>query len=122
MRRWLQVLLLLAFVAVMGCSFLSPIRKPADEIRSALLREKPLGTQIEEVQRWLATEKGLNVKKAETGYFTPRGQTVGLRSLSTSLGEYLSYGVLATSVEAFWAFDQSGALVDVWVRKSVDAP
>lgn len=110
-----------AFLA--GCFVvMDPLRKPVEEIRGQLLREKPLGTSSVEIERWLIVDKKLAPKRANTGYFTNRGVTVGFSSISAGLGEYKTFSLLAASVEAFWGFDEHGFLIDVWVRKSVDAP
>jgi hypothetical protein len=111
----------LTFILLGACSDANPLRKAAPEIRESLLREKPIGTSISEIEKWLSAEKKLPAKKGNTGYYTDRGQVIGKRAIYVLLGEYRSYGLLATSVEAFWGFDESGALVDVWVRKSVDS-
>jgi hypothetical protein len=111
----------IALVLLGACTVSNHLRRPVSEIRESLLREKPIGTAIAEIESWLTAEKKLSAKKGMTGYFTDKGQVVGVRSVSVLLGEYRSYGILPTSVEAFWGFDANGALVDLWVRKSVDS-
>jgi hypothetical protein len=121
MKRRLVTLALLILFA--GCAVISPLRKSECEIRQSLLRENPIGTHIDQVQHWLTAERRLNVRRLNGGYFTDQGQVVGVTALATQLGEYWEIPVpFGTSVEAFWGFDRAGLLVDLWVRKSTDAP
>lgn len=97
------------------------IRRDSAAIRASLLREKPPGTPLAEVERWLAKNKRLRYDKWDTGFMKhvpPKPEIVGVKTIRADLGQYSS--PLPTSVEAFWSFNERGELIDVRVRKSVD--
>jgi hypothetical protein len=100
----------------------NPLRQSGDLIREGLLRSKPIGTPISEVERWLAQEKKLHFARRNAGYrrsYPPPPTVVGVKSIEVNLGEYRT--VFVTSVEVYWGFDSKDELIDVWVRKTTDA-
>jgi hypothetical protein len=100
-----------------------PLKKDPQAIREELLREKPIGTSMSEVERWLAKEKKLEFKKVKTGFLKQDVVpvvVVGAKSINAKLGEYRS--PLLTTVVAYWGFSDRGDLIDVWVWKTTDGP
>jgi hypothetical protein len=105
--------------------FSSSMRKDPSTIEQALLREKPLGTQMAEIERWLAHDKKLAPTASNVGFLRqhpPPSRVVGVKSIKAKLGEYFSFPLLRTSVVAFWGFNERGELIEVWVWKTIDAP
>jgi len=101
----------------------SPLKKDPQVIRGELLREKPLGTSMVEIERWLTKEKKLELKKTNTGFLKQDvvpTVVVGAKSINAKLGEYRS--PLLTTVVAYWGFNDRGDLIDVWVWKTTDGP
>lgn len=117
---------LLAAVSITGCQSVF-LRRDEDGIRQSLLKEKPLGTPMKEVEEWVKTRGWKDVKVSYTrGFFrsarfTKDYATIGVKGITVTLGEYVSPPVgFATTVEASWGFNEKGELIDVWVHKSTD--
>jgi hypothetical protein len=103
-----------------GCSTAGILRRE-ESIEASLLRRTPLGSTREAVMAFIAQEGWTDVRTGG-GYWRndrPQGAAVGSSSIQVSLGRY--YMPLLTMVEARWAFDSNGKVIDVNVRKSVDA-
>ena len=92
-------------------------------IRAMLLTATPIGSNSALVQSVLS-QRGIKGRFQSTGFLkqesgeTPK--TIGVSSIRADLGYY--YLPLRTDVTAFWGFDASGALIDIWVGKTIDAP
>ena len=101
------------------------LRNDPTEIRDQLLKAKPLGTSIDEVDIWPRTEKRLNSTVSKTSGFLkqqqPGSSVVGKMSIKADLGVYKTWFFFTTSVVAFWGFDEKGQLIEVWVWKTTDA-
>jgi hypothetical protein len=108
---------------LLGFTALNPLRMPESFIEASLLRMAPLGSSSDEVQRALA-KKGYGARLVATGFYKQkepaRPEVVGSSSFRVELGQYSTF--LVTSVSAFWGFDRSGKLIEVWVWKTVDGP
>ena len=101
----------------------SPLKKDPQAIREELLREKPVGTSMGEIERWLTKDKKLEFTKVKTGFLKQDvvpTVVVGVKSIHAKLGEYRS--PLLTTVVAYWGFNERGDLIDVWVWKTTDGP
>ncbi|MGA8148843.1 MAG: hypothetical protein WB870_14930 [Gallionellaceae bacterium] len=98
------------------------LRSPSS-IRATLLVSTPIGSNAVLVQSVLS-QRGIQGRFQSTGFLkqesgeTPK--TIGVSSIRAELGHY--YLPLRTDVTAFWGFDATGALIDIWVWKTVDAP
>jgi len=105
-----------AFVAFSGYSLWGP----SEAIRSRLLRLSPLGSDISQVEKVLEQKK-ISHEWRNTG-FIPRGRSlsgvIGAKSCKVHLGGYRM--ILATSVDADYAFDSDGKLIELRVNKEVD--
>jgi len=124
MSRRLKVLIAVVIAVVVFAAVAIPrsLRLPAQYVEASLLKMTPLGTTSDEVLRKLQT-KGFHPTLISTGFYKQKMPTkpevVGTSSIRVELGEYRTPFV--TSVTAFWGFDKTGRLIDVWVWKTVDA-
>ncbi len=92
-------------------------------IQRSLLRETPLGSSRDDCLAF-AGERVWGTRVRLNGGFMKQDslkpiEIVGDTSFSANLGHY--WLPFRTDVEAFWGFDASGRLVEIWVRKSTDA-
>jgi hypothetical protein len=101
---------------------LNLLRSPSG-IRATLLAVTPIGSNAALVQSVLS-QQGIQGRFQNTGFLKQEsGETpkiIGVSSIRAELGYY--YLPLRTDVTAFWGFDASGALTDIWVWKTIDAP
>jgi hypothetical protein len=107
--------------SVVAIASFNPLRRPAEDIRVSFLKATPVGSDSYSVIKF-AKERGYDVASRSGGYYVDRSTVVGTSSMHCLLGEY--HGIplpFVTSVEAYWAFDQQGKLVDIRIRKSTDA-
>lgn len=84
---------------------------------------------MQEVEEWVKAKGWKNVKISYTeGFFknallSKDWKTIGVKSITARLGEYVSFPVgFTTVVEASWGFNEEGKLIEVWVNKAVDGP
>lgn len=115
-------------IALLGCADYRPflLRKDADSLREYFLAQTPVGTSIDEVLKKLRADGYIPLPNMASG-FVRQGSgkedlVVGQSSIKAKLGNYWSLALLTTSVTAYWGFDSSGHLVDVWVWKTTDGP
>jgi hypothetical protein len=98
---------------------------PPETIERHLLRQTPLGSSEADVQKSLhdhgvpADIRRVHVPPSPPGDY-PLTKVGGEAFIHESVDHY--WFVFRTDVEAFYVFDTCGKLVDVRVRKSVDAP
>lgn len=105
-----------------------------DRIRANLLRHTPIGTDMDDAIKFIKNNKNWEIDHIsnESGY-TLRwgrpeepspddialGRTIGKQSIRITIGEYKI--IFITSVVVFWGFDENSKLIDLHVRKDVDA-
>jgi hypothetical protein len=101
--------------------------RPSSVIRQELLRETPIGSSRDFVQAIL-TRKSL---ESEAGTFFPsekvERETVNRAHvvLTSDIATYYTFYTWMpwrTDVFAYWVFDVNGELLEITVRKQVDAP
>jgi hypothetical protein len=115
-RSVYRVLLLTAgsalCVALASCT-------PSSRYRQRLLEATPVGTTFEQVLRYCNTSK-LTCKSSHTaGYFNQETQkAIGVESIWAVVSD----DALQSSVEAYWGFSPDHRLMDVWTRRTTDAP
>lgn len=127
--RFRRVLLLAILALLMAAVplvplLMDPLRRSTDSIRNSLLMETPVGSDIQDVRVFLE-ERGWR----DRGHLEDRGVlktegglvTIGSRSLRAELGAYQGIP-FRTHVSAFYAFDDHGKLIDLWVAKTREAP
>ena len=115
--------LLLVLAAILIASF-NPLRRPEAEIRSNLLSEVPLGSSIAQVQSQIHRHGWtLSYPLANTGFLDQRtkpNREVGVKHFRASLGDYQDIPWEA-NVTAFWGFEETGKLMDLWIWKTWDS-
>jgi hypothetical protein len=92
---------------------------PSSRYRQRLLEATPVGTTFEQVLQYCKTSK-LACKSSHTaGYFNQETQrTIGVESIWSVVSD----NAFKSSVEAYWGFGPDHRLVDVWTRRTTDAP
>ncbi|MBQ8514068.1 MAG: hypothetical protein IJ496_01550 [Ruminococcus sp.] len=108
---------------------LNPLRWPEKMLRQQLLRQTPVGTDIDEVIQYLESQDEWEIiyvnHTAGYHYFDGRpyeagvGAEIGEQSIRVYLGEYRN--PLAVDVNVFYAFDGDGKLMDAAIMKSIDS-
>jgi hypothetical protein len=91
-------------------------------IRTSLLKQTPLGTSSTDVRAFVSKQDWLvrnyigstGFDKQESG---KPNEVVGVTSIEGNLGDFLNM-----NATAFWGFDSSNRLIDIWVWKTYDAP
>jgi hypothetical protein len=101
------------------------LRRSAEDIRTDLLKEYPLGSMLADVEAKLRA-KNINPQvHLNVGFLKQEGEkdvAVGDQSIDAYLGTYRSSMLSRTSVTVFWGFNAQSELIDIWVWKTVDAP
>lgn len=92
-----------------GCQELV-LRRDEGAIRHSFLLEKPLGTPMKEIERWIKSRSWTDIKKtasAETTLLTAR------------CGSYISSSTAGFPINVVgnWKFNHRGELSEVWVEK-----
>ena len=110
-------------VGVIGASFVSlsnPLRRSDESVREWLLESVPVGSS-EETLMAVAEQKGWTVNSVWDGYslHSDWGGIDGSRVAWIYLGGYRN--LFRTDLDSFWAFDESGRLMDVKTRRMTDA-
>jgi len=123
-RSFLIAALIVAVIVVGGFLFSRSWLRSEASIQRSLLKQAPLGTSSTEVLAFIRKE-GWEI----SGYDPTRGflkqdplkpnATVGDSHVQVHLGYY--WLPFRTDVTAFWGFDKSNRLIDVWVWKTIDA-
>jgi hypothetical protein len=119
---------LLVVIVVAGLGFkmasANPLRESEDNIRLRILGKVPAGSSVQDVKNFIAAQgwklsynwEGTPTKLSETFYPGVKGQHV----IGADLGHYL--GIFGrVDLDAYWGFDAAGRLIDVHVRKGVNA-
>lgn len=99
-------------------------RKDEDSIRQDLLKETPLGTLFDEVEAKLERKYSKVHTSPNVGFLkmvNTHEELVGSKSISVDLGSYRTGVFETTSTTAFWGFNESGKLIEVWVQKYRDS-
>ena len=118
-------------LALVGCSTVGPLCRSEEKVRASILKRTPLGCSRVQVsafikqQRWTIYSEG-----RYEGFMTrPPGQdgthsvAAGTTFVARDIGTtHLVMFPFATDVLAYWDFDNSGRLIDVWVDQQTDAP
>ncbi len=138
----LAVIVMLPFLAFGGLLLFVPISRPNDSVRNYVLRQIPTGTswddtlEIIDKKGWeielTDIEHGLRINYgAGNAYFASDDEMlngveepeniriVGTKAMFVELGEF--YAPFHTAVFAWLAFDENNELVEVAIRRDIDA-
>lgn len=135
------VIIMLPFVLVGTIMAFVPITRPDEAVRSYVLRRIPMGTDWDEVIELLdeidweidqtRIDRGLRIndnagnvsfaseEEMLNGTENPDIVIVGSKAMFVELGEF--YSPFNTAVSAYMAFDEKGELVEVVIRRDIDA-
>ncbi|GEN45959.1 hypothetical protein [Alkalibacillus haloalkaliphilus] len=118
---------LLILVIILGIRLITnPLVQSEEEIRENMLKETPMGTQMEDVIEFLEGNEEWEIKsiRYENGFYhqgiTPRRE-IGEKSIRVHMGYYRAFYkfFLRTDVSLYYGFDENGELIEIWVRKMI---
>lgn len=121
--RWIQSTLLMCMVLLFaGCS---ELRKSEARIQQDILEVAPIGSDMSTVISMLQ-QKGYEIVwiNRNSGFSDQRvrpAKVKGEMSIRSNFGDYRGF-IFMVNVTVFFAFDEEGKLLDVWVWKTKDAP
>jgi hypothetical protein len=121
-RKLTIAVLTLAIIAISTWLYSHSLLRSEASIRASLLKQMPLGSSSVDVREFV-DKHGWRVSNyvGNTGFVKQEAgassKVIGVTSIRGNLGDYW-----LMNVTAFWGFDSSNRLVDVWVWKTYDAP
>jgi hypothetical protein len=123
MRSHTKILALVTF-ALAGATAIgvagNPLRKPDGEVHRYLLENVPVGSSLDTLKA-VAAQKGWRINGTWDGY-TEHSDWGGIDGHTVAwvyLGGYRNF--FRTDLDSFWAFDESGKLLDVVTRRMTDS-
>jgi hypothetical protein len=118
-------------LVLVSCSTARPLSRSDEKIRASILKRMPLGCSSDQVRAFIK-EKHWSVysESRDKGFVMRRpGQNeaysaeVGSSFVACELGAtHFVMFPFETTKYAYWGFDKSGRLIDVWVDENTDAP
>lgn len=93
------------------------------EMRGQLLKKTPIGSNFDQVLEYCAKSNLKCFQSNNSGYLNQTtGEVVGVRSIWAVIDERHEAPLKIASIAAYWGFDESSSLIDIWVWKTIDAP
>jgi hypothetical protein len=116
-----KTLLIIAFIISLpiACVVSNPLRSSEDSIKNSLLRDVPIGTQMQDVILYIQKKKYKIDSINDFGFPDKDAKYIGYKSIRSDLGDYVT--IFTTNVTVFWGFDEESKLIDVRVWKIVNA-
>jgi len=122
--------LVAAFVLLfVGCSSVGPLSRSEEKIRASVLKRTHLGCSSDQVYAFIKEQHWqVDGESPDNGFhktFVGRAGSVEVGSsyVSCDIGvTHFVFFPFATDVLAYWGFDKSGRLIDVWIDQQTDAP
>jgi len=116
-----KTLLIIAFIISLpiACVVSNPLRSSEDSIKNSLLRDVPIGTQMQDVILYIQKKKYKIDSINDFGFPDKNSRYIGHKSIRSDLGDYVT--IFTTNVTVFWGFDEESKLIDVRVWKTVNA-
>lgn len=145
MKRILIILAVIVMLPFLAYGFLwltVPISRSDEDVRAYVLRQIPMGTGWEDVEK-VIEENGWVIEQVDNEHglviydsagavqfatatavaaredAPSESRIVGEQAMFVELGQY--YGPFHEAVFAYLAFDENGALVEVAIRRDIDA-
>ncbi len=111
-----------ALVGIVSVILSDPLRRSNDAVQSWLLTQVPVGSNIEQLMS-AADQRDWRVNGSWDGnqpqLHSDWGGIDGAKVVWIYVGGYRS--VFRTDLDSFWAFDESGRLIGVKIRRMTDA-
>jgi hypothetical protein len=105
---------------LVSCSAFEPLRRSDSSVHDWLLSAVPVGSSRDQLLA-VAKTKQWKVQGTWTGHQPNSDWGIdGATVVEVYLGGYRN--ILSVDLDSFWAFDEKGALIDVRVRRDIDAP
>jgi hypothetical protein len=115
--------LIFAGIVILGFTLWisDPLRWPQSAVHAWLLWKVPVGSNEKQLQQ-MASTTGWRVNGTWPGHqpHSDWGGIDGATIVWAYLGGYRT--ILRADLDSFWAFDEHGRLVDVRIRRMIDAP
>jgi len=100
------------------------LRSSIEEIKEHLLNDTPFGMNMEDVIKVIESHDEWKIWQISYEHGPDYGSGIGAKSIRAHIGEYrgsCAFGIGMTDVAVWWAFDENAELIDIFVRKDVDA-
>ena len=128
-KRMIIILIISAIIlSPIIAVLINPLLMPSDSIRRSILRETPVGTNIEDVLSVIRNRSdwGFRHLDRERGFQRPgapdpdtgRRPIIGEQYIIAFIGDY-RFPITPVSVTVFWGFGADGYLIDVYVWKDI---
>lgn len=113
-----SLLLLLLLLAWAGSKYRNSIFRSKSAIRSSLLVETPLGSDVDQVRAFIAKHHYPSLENYGVMFSQDAmGRVIDTSPISAYLGEYRWPFLERLEVEAIWQFDKNNRLVELRVIK-----
>jgi len=107
---------------VMAIYYYNSVVPPEAVIRKRMLWGTPIGTDMSDVIQYVEKHRKWELLHIshEEGYLDYETvETIGVQEVRAYIGHY--YNPFEVVAEVYWGFDENSKLVDVYVRKCIDA-
>lgn len=122
MKYFFYFVLLFLVATLASCS---ELRKSEEAIKHNILNDVPLGSDMSEVLDFLKDNNREIISVDRNGGFYDQrvrpAKETGKMSIQSNFGDYRKI-IFRANVTVYFAFDEEGKLIDVWVWKTTDAP
>lgn len=130
-KRIVLAVIFLAILSAVVVALLNPLRKSEEQIRADLLKLTPIGTDMQELKNpikrtgkidWVREDWGIVIgpRGPSGGYPLDDEELIGEKSMRVYLGDYYVFFPFGIYVEAFYAFDENGKLIEIAIRKGTN--
>ena len=129
-RQLVRVLITICMLFLIGCSTVGPLCRSDERIRASILRQTPIGCTSDQVRAFIKQHGWpIDYESRDRGFMKRRpgcnethSVEVGSSAIRCVLGDtrFVFFPFVTTKL-AYWGFDQSGRLIDVWVDQETDA-
>ncbi len=126
-RKLARCLAAMFALLLAGCSTVGPLCRSDEKIRASVLKRTPLRCSRDQVYAFIKQHRWpVYYESRDRGFMMSRpGQPsveVGSRAVGCELGvTHFVYFPFETTVLAYWGFDKSGRLIDLWIDQQTDA-
>lgn len=117
-------------IIMVGCSTARPLCRSDEKIRASILKRTPIGCSSDRVYTFIKEEhwpihdesRNAGFRKIVPGLSEAHSPVVGDSFVACELGTtHFVMFPFETVKYAYWGFDTSGHVVDVWVDEDTDA-